>query len=925
MPHASKPYGLAFSPTANNAFVVLEASGQLLKLDSVTGAQLASVDVGPNPRHVSIKAEGTVLLVSRFVTPRQPGEFSDTVLPETGGVTAGGEVLVVRTDLMRVFRNLKLQHSNLPDAENQGRGVPNYLGAAVFSPDGTTAHVPSKQDNIYRGTLRDSNNINFQNTVRAISSVIDATTGTELYSSRIDFDNSSLTSGVAFDPMGIYAFFALESSREVAVVDVHGGQEIFRVDTGLAPQSVMVSPDGLKLYVSNFMERSIGVYDLKELMETGQWNVPLLASIPTVNVEALDTLVLTGKQLFYDARDTRLARDSYLSCASCHNDGGGDGRVWDLTGMGEGLRNTINLRGTAGTHGMSHWSQNFDEIQDFEGQIRSLSEGTGLMSNIDFSNGTRSEPLGDPKAGISADLDALAAYVASLDQFEQSPNRNNDGSLTSDGQAGRDVFQRENCASCHSGSDFTDSSTNVLHDIGTITVFSGNRLNGPLQGIDTPTLRGAWATAPYLHDGSAATLNEAVSAHNTVLLNSSDMSSLVTYLQQIDGNELSAPAPNTPPSLTNPGSQSNEVGTVLSLQIAATDADGDSLGYVASGLPAGLNIDSLSGEISGTPTTAGSNAVIVTVADVEDSTSVGFDWLITAAAPVNSPPDVTNPGTQTSETSSLVSLQIVANDVDGDPLAYSASGLPGGVSIDGLSGEISGVPTTIGQYFVTVIVNDGEASTNIEFSWNVTAPNSSPDITDPGAQSNDVDSSVSLQIVANDVDGDTLNYSASGLPTGLSIDNVTGLISGTPTAVGLSAVTITVDDGQGSSGVSFDWDIIPTLNAAFRINAGGSAYTDSLGNVFVADKAFVGGDFGFAGGNAYPQGQTITGTPDPVLFNSIRAGLGTFGYRFDGLAAGDYTVTLYFTELRANPGERIFLKCHPVLWLRNPVRRGRDL
>ena len=38
-----------------------------------------------------------------------------------------------------------------------------------------------------------------------------------------------------------------------------------------------------------------------------------------------------------------------MSCASCHNDGGGDGRVWDLSGFGEGLRNTVDLRGRAGT------------------------------------------------------------------------------------------------------------------------------------------------------------------------------------------------------------------------------------------------------------------------------------------------------------------------------------------------------------------------------------------------------------------------------------------------------------------------------------------------------------------------------------------------------------------------------------------------
>ena len=105
--------------------------------------------------------------------------------------------------------------------------------------------------------------------------------------------------------------------------------------------------------------------------------------------------MLLGKQLFYDARDTRLARDRYMSCASCHNDGGHDGRVWDLTSLGEGLRNTISLRGRAGAPGRLHWSDNFDEVQDFEGQIRTLAGGTGLMSDAAFNTGTRSQPLGD--------------------------------------------------------------------------------------------------------------------------------------------------------------------------------------------------------------------------------------------------------------------------------------------------------------------------------------------------------------------------------------------------------------------------------------------------------------------------------------------------------------------------------------------------
>src|SRR5690606_37499270 len=112
-----------------------------------------------------------------------------------------------------------------------------------------------KQDNIGRGTLRSGANLNFQNTVRAISSRIDLTAGAEDYGRRIDHDNASVASAAAYDPFGIYLFVALETSREVAVVDAHGGHEMFRFDVGRAPQGLAVSPDGSRLYVNNFMDR----------------------------------------------------------------------------------------------------------------------------------------------------------------------------------------------------------------------------------------------------------------------------------------------------------------------------------------------------------------------------------------------------------------------------------------------------------------------------------------------------------------------------------------------------------------------------------------------------------------------------------------------------------------------------------------------
>lgn len=529
LPYGSQPYGLSFDPARSYAYVSLEATGKLLKLNAA-GSVIGELVLGPNPRHLSVSADGNKVYISRFITPPVPGEASATPQLNAGG----GEVLVVNANTMSLISTIRLQYSNRTDTEFSGRGIPNYLGPAVLSPDGLSAWVPSKQDNIARGSLRDGRNLTFESTVRSISSRIDLQSAREDYPARIDFNNGGIASNGSFGRYGNYLFVTLEGSREIAVIDAYEKTELGRINVGRAPEGVTVSADGLTLYAHNFMDRSITVVDLSKLINEAKLEFPKPVTVNVVDNESLSSQVLTGKQFFYDAKDTRLARDAYISCASCHNDGGQDGRVWDFTGLGEGLRNTISLEGRAGAQGRLHWSGNFDEVQDFENQIRGLAGGSGLMSNADFS--ASQATLGIPKAGLSSDLDALAAYVASLTEIPASPYRSN-GSFSSAALAGKTVFETANCTTCHGGNTFSDSATNNLHDVGTLKSSSGNRLGGPLTGIDTPGLRGVWSSAPYLHDGSAATLQDAIRAHTSGLA-SSDIDSLITYLKEIE-NEVS--------------------------------------------------------------------------------------------------------------------------------------------------------------------------------------------------------------------------------------------------------------------------------------------------------------------------------------------------------------------------------------------------
>ncbi len=176
---------------------------------------------------------------------------------------------------------------------------------------------------------------------------------------------------------------------------------------------------------------------------------------------------------------------------------------------------------------------------------------------------------------------------------------------------------------------------------------------------------------------------------------------------------------------------------------------------------------------------------------------------------------VTKPASQTSTVGTAARLQISASDsASGQTLTYSASGLPAGLSINSSSGLISGTPTAAGTSTVTVTATDTTgAKGSTSFTWAVNSTTGhTVTVTNPGSQSSTVGTPASLQISASDsASGQTLSYTATGLPAGLSINSSSGLISGTPTAAGTSNVTVTATDTTGAKGsASLSW----TVNAS---------------------------------------------------------------------------------------------------------------
>jgi hypothetical protein len=120
----------------------------------------------------------------------------------------------------------------------------------------------------------------------------------------------------------------------------------------------------------------------------------------------------------------------------------------------------------------------------------------------------------------------------------------------------------------------------------------------------------------------------------------------------------------------------------------------------------------------------------------------------------NRPPDVANPGPQSSFEGDLISLFIQATDPDGDTLIFSAGGLPAGLSIDPDTGEISGSPGpgSASLYTVDVSVSDGFEIVDISFEWTVTAPPNQAPSADAQALQTAFETALPITLTGSDPD-----------------------------------------------------------------------------------------------------------------------------------------------------------------------------
>ena len=458
VPVFDEPYGIVATRDGSKAYATLEYPGQVVEIDPADGTIMRTFAAGQFPRGIAMSLDERRLFVTEYYS---------------------GSVLAI-----------DLETGTVADRW-QGTSSENLARQIAVHPSRSKAYVPHIRSRVTvnRG----------EGSVVPFVSVLDLEPGEGRRRKPVPMDQFvslfivSNPWEVAISPDGklLCAVFAGTDDMYVCAVLDDNYRELSHRSTvklGHNPRAIKFAPDGRTFYVYNTLDFEVVAFETESLKR----QTPI-----RVCNNPLKDEILRGKILFYSALQPMVGR-RWISCASCHPDGDGDGRTWQNP---EGLRNTTALFGMAWTHPI-HWSADRDEVQDFEHTIRSpLMQGQGLI------RGPVQAALEDPNKGRSRDLDALAAY-SNAHKFTLSPHAK--GGLSAAAKRGKEIFfaAQTQCATCHSGPFYTDSTPArpfKLHDVGTGGDDASEKMGSQ---YDTPTLLGVYHTPPYLHHGKAKTLKE---------------------------------------------------------------------------------------------------------------------------------------------------------------------------------------------------------------------------------------------------------------------------------------------------------------------------------------------------------------------------------------------------------------------------------
>lgn len=473
------PAGLSITGDGRYLYAVNSFSSDISVIDLQTGEETNRLSAGNNPTGIQMSPNGGMMyvtsrraIIAPYGTPiyseltcvnaesqrvADHKNISSAYMMENAAFTPSGDLAMV---------TLIRPKNNIPTLQvDRGWMMTEGIGVIEQAPDGRTIQLLLDEPNAYYADPFD---------------IVITPDGKKGF---ISNSGVNCISVISIDSVRAIIKSATPEMLE-QLADHLGISHRFvvkRIHTGANPKGMALSPDGSTLYVAEHLEDRIAV-------------------INTVNMETLYTIDLGGPKRITELRKgRRLFNNSgrtfqnQYSCYTCHPDEHEDGLIYNMASkeMGRNITNTMSLRNVGHTAPYK-WT----------GKNQSVYKQDGMRFSTVL---TRTE------AFSYEDLDAIAAYI--MKGIPNPPNLQNNptGELTESQVRGKLIFERtkdvngneitpvNRCVTCHPASYYTNKK---MAYVATLASSDDSTL------FDTPGLYNLFASAPYLHDGGAATLEE---------------------------------------------------------------------------------------------------------------------------------------------------------------------------------------------------------------------------------------------------------------------------------------------------------------------------------------------------------------------------------------------------------------------------------
>ena len=488
-----EPRGVVIGADGKSAYVAVGVANEVVRVDLDARKVTGRLAVGREPRGLALSPDGSKLLV---------------------GNARSQNMSVIDTNAWKVDRTIPVENDNLRQV--------------AVGPDGVTGYVASMKN---KGFATTSNSIDLGWVLgqRITRVMLD---GSEAYAT-ISLDPqgraASDAHGMAVSRDGKYLAVGLGGTHEVMLFRtdlkrlpwrVNNSRDLIsaellrkdgrfrRVATGGRPTELAFAPDAKTLYAANYLGDAVTVIDAD--------SAEVVRAIPLGGPKE-PGLARRGEVLFHAAERSF---NQWYSCNTCHSDGHTNGLDFDTLNDGRQDLSTAHRRSRKKvptlrrvTH-TAPWTWH------------------GWQTNLDDAMIESFTKSMQGKRPTADDVKALVAYLDTL-EFPRNPYRASESRLTPEAKRGEAVFRSSKaaCNTCHGG---PESSDGKVHVVGL------EERDDAYQGYNPPSLKGVYDKDPYLHDGRAKTLRDALkNGHSpeTVTglgeLNDAELDDLVAYVKSL--------------------------------------------------------------------------------------------------------------------------------------------------------------------------------------------------------------------------------------------------------------------------------------------------------------------------------------------------------------------------------------------------------